>query len=50
MATGIDELRDDVWNQYAESARSPMNEAGCCGCCEGSCCCDAEQCLELGSP
>jgi hypothetical protein len=49
MATGIDELPDEVRISYTESARPVMGGQGCCGCCDDSCCCDGEECLELRS-
>ena len=38
MATSADELREQVRQRYAESARAVTGDSGECGCGSGSCC------------
>ena len=48
IATGADELREEVRRRYAESARAVVvGELGDCGCGSGSCCADGESGLEM---
>ena len=42
MTTPGDELREQVRQRYAESARAVTGDAGGCGCGSGSCCADGE--------
>ena len=42
MATGIDELREEVRRRYAESARAVVDGTSGCDCGSGSCCADGE--------
>jgi ubiquinone/menaquinone biosynthesis C-methylase UbiE len=42
MATSADELREQVRQRYAESARAVTGESGGCGCGSGSCCAETE--------
>jgi len=42
MSTTADELREEVRQRYAESARAVTEGSGGCGCGSGSCCADGE--------
>jgi SAM-dependent methyltransferase len=48
MATGIDELRDEVRSRYAESARLVMSGTSGCGCGNSSCCGDESGSAKFG--
>jgi SAM-dependent methyltransferase len=48
MATTADELREQVRQRYAESARAVSESAGGCGCGSGSCCADEGDPTDFG--
>jgi len=48
MATTADELREQVRQRYAESARAVSESAGGCGCGSGSCCADEGHPTDFG--